>query len=204
MNIDTNKKFWERYAKLYKYVIEETNRKMYKNICSEIITNLNKKQNVLELACGSGQITKRIVDKVNFLTATDFSPNMVKETSKRVNAKNVTFDVCDATKINYEDNSFDVVIISNALHIMPSPEKALKEIKRILKKDGIVIAPTFVYEGKINTPLLYMAEKLGHKVFHKWDSKMYSDFVKENGFKVIDKKVFKGNLLPVCMLTLIK
>lgn len=204
MNIDTNKKFWEKYAKLYKYVIEKTNQKLYKNICKEIIPKLNKDQKVLELACGSGQLTDVLASKVNTWIATDFSPNMVNETSKRVKLQNVTFEVCDATKTNYPDNSFDVIIISNALHIMPNPDKALKEIKRILKEDGIVIAPTFVFEGKINKPLLYIAEKLGHKVFYKWDSNAYSNFVKQNGFTVIDKKVIPGNLQPACVLTLKK
>ena len=37
----------------------------------------------------------------------------------------------------YGDASFDAVIISNALHIIPDPEKALSEINRVLKKDDI-------------------------------------------------------------------
>ena len=41
--------------------------------------------------------------------------------------------------------SFDVVIVSNALHIVPQPEKALREIKRVLKDDGVLIAPTFTH-----------------------------------------------------------
>ncbi|MCR5024844.1 MAG: class I SAM-dependent methyltransferase [Lachnospiraceae bacterium] len=42
------------------------------------------------------------------------------------------------------DASFDAVIISNALHIIPDPEKALSEINRVPKKDGILIAPNFI------------------------------------------------------------
>ena len=36
---------------------------------------------------------------------------------------NLRFEVADATALPYEDNSFDVVLIANALHVMPNPEK---------------------------------------------------------------------------------
>ncbi|MFQ9418242.1 MAG: class I SAM-dependent methyltransferase [Lachnospiraceae bacterium] len=47
---------------------------------------------------------------------------------------NLIFEVADATDLPYENHSFDVVLIANALHIMPEPEKALKEIERVLKR----------------------------------------------------------------------
>lgn len=40
-----------------------------------------------------------------------------------------------------------LVIVSNALHILPKPEKALTEIRRVLKEDGVLIAPTFTHAG---------------------------------------------------------
>ena len=48
--------------------------------------------------------------------------------------------------LSYAGNSFDVVIVSNALHIVPQPEKALAEKSdRVLKDDGVLIAPTFTH-----------------------------------------------------------
>lgn len=41
-------------------------------------------------------------------------------------------------------------MIANALHIMPKPDEALKEIKRVLKPEGILIAPTFAKEDMMN------------------------------------------------------
>ena len=38
-----------------------------------------------------------------------------------------------------------MVIVSNALHIVPQPEKALAEIHRVLRDDGVLIAPTFTH-----------------------------------------------------------
>lgn len=85
--------------------------------------------------------------------ATDYSENMIKEAEKRNQGEHkceqLRFCVQDATNLTYEDEKFNVVVIANALHIMPQPEKALKEIHRVLKKDGILFAPTFVYERAI-------------------------------------------------------
>ena len=69
-----------------------------------------------------------------------------------------------------EDEIFDVVVIANALHIMPQPEKALNEIHRVLKKDGILFAPTFVYERGYPKLPIWLMEKAGFKTYHKWQS----------------------------------
>lgn len=46
-------------------------------------------------------------------------------------------------KIKISDQTFDAVIISNALHIMPDPGLVLKNIRRVFKPNGLLIAPTF-------------------------------------------------------------
>ena len=55
------------------------------------------------------------------------------------------FSVQDMFHLPYADQSFDVVIVSNALHIVPHPERALTELRRVLKNDGMLIAPTFTH-----------------------------------------------------------
>ena len=69
---------------------------------------------------------------------------MIREAQKGKCVDNLIFEVADATDLPYENHSFDVVLIANALHVMPEPEKALKEIERVLKEDGLLIAPNFV------------------------------------------------------------
>ena len=51
----------------------------------------------------------------------------------------------DMFRLPYAQKSFEVVIASNALHIVPHPEKAMQEIRRVLKDDGVLIAPTFTH-----------------------------------------------------------
>lgn len=196
----TNKKFWERVAFLYTSLIEKNNLLQYKEICKVISDYLKKDMSVLELACGTGQLTFSLADKVHSWEATDFSENMIEIAIKRIIKENITFSVQDATDLPYNDDSFDAVIIANALHIMPNPEAALGEIYRVLRPNGLLFAPTFVYEEKISKAKIWLIERFGFHTFHKWSSKELSNFVKEKSFTILDQSIIKGAILPECVL----
>ena len=87
-------------------------------------------------------------------------------------AENLHFSVQDMFCLPYADAAFDVVIVSNALHIVPQPEKSLREIKRVLKDDGVLIAPTFThaensFSGKGRAFLMRLA---GFPLHSRWTS----------------------------------
>ena len=81
-------------------------------------------------------------------------------------------------RLPYADRSFDVIIVSNALHIVPEPEKALSEIRRVLKDDGVLVAPTFTHAdnaffGKVKAFFMKLA---GFSLHSKWTSNEYLAF----------------------------
>lgn len=196
----SNRSFWERFAFLYTGFMKKNDR-VYDEICGYIKKQLTDKDSVLELACGTGQITHRLAREVKTWTATDFSAKMLEETKKNVKEDNIAFSVADATTLSYADKSFDVVVIANALHIMPEPDKALSEIYRVLKQGGLLFAPTFVYEGNYNKVLIWLMEKAGFQTYHKWKARELKDFVASHGFTVESDEVFKANPLDECLLT---
>ena len=136
--------------------------------------------------------------------ATDYSENMIKESEKRNQGEHkceqLRFCVQDATNLTYEDEKFNVVVIANAFHIMPQPEKALKEIHRVLKKDGILFAPTFVYERGYPKLPIWLMEKAGFKTYHKWQSEELKEYVGNKGFCVVGVTLVKGKPLSECVL----
>ena len=185
-----NKKFWQRYAPIYSLFMKNADDE-YNQISDNIKPYLSKDMNVLELACGTGMFTYILADKVNTWKATDFSENMVKEAKAAAKKHKVipglSFSVEDATCLPFADSSFDAVMIANALHIMPNPEKALAEIKRVLMEDGIMFAPTFVHgEGvgvKLRTKFI---EFFGFKAFIKPTNDEFKSFIESNGFSTRD------------------
>ncbi len=199
----TNKKFWEKVAKLYTPMQERKNAKLYRELCEIISKSLDKNMQVLELACGTGQLTFPLCRKVARWKATDFLEKMIEEAKVRASNLPVTFTVQDATNLPYDDGKFDTVVIVNALHIMPNPDKALAEIRRVLRKGGLLIAPTFVYDGKINKIRIWLMEMIGFHTFHKWKSGEYVEFVCKKGFDLVDSSVIVGEILPFFSILLI-
>jgi phosphatidylethanolamine/phosphatidyl-N-methylethanolamine N-methyltransferase len=113
-----------------------------------------------------------------------------REKAAMLGISNVRFSVCDALCMPYKKSSFDTVIIANTLHILPEPEKALREIKRVLKPDGILIAPTLLHAAGIKTALLSRLMSLtGFRAYHKWTRQGYHNFIESNGFSVVDTRL---------------
>lgn len=189
-----NKGFWDRWAKRYDRTIA-IEKNTYVQILRRMKRKLDREMYVLELACGTGVLSAQLAGGVKMLEATDFSEKMIEKAKQRAHSSRLHYSVQDATALPYAPETFDAVIISNALHIMPSPEKALAEIRRVLKPNGILIAPTFTAAGSIFGRLkIRVMELSGFQVFHKWKPQEYLDFLKANGFTVTDREVYGGAL----------
>jgi len=203
--MDDNKKFWQRFAKLYSPFMERGNKETYEQICTEVSPYLNKDMTVLELACGSGQLSFRLAKKAKHWEATDFSENMIAEAKKKPRPKELYFSVQDATKLPYADESFDAVMIANALHIMPEPDKAMREIFRVLKKDGVLFAPTFVHgEGAGYNLRMRFMNLIGFKTYSKWSADEFVGFVECFGFKTQSSSIMGSALTPLCNVSAVK
>lgn len=189
-----NKGFWDRWAKRYDFMMSKDGR-TYAQIVTCMKRKLDRKMYVLELACGTGLLSVQLAGSVKLLEATDFSEEMIQQAKAKAHSSRIHFSVQDATCLPYAEETFDAVVISNALHIMPEPEKALAEIRRVLKPGGVLIAPTFTAAGSISGRMrIRLMELSGFKVFHKWTPQEYLDFLKKNGFKITCSKIFDGTL----------
>ncbi len=96
---------------------------------------------ILDLGCGVGRTTKYIADKDFDVLGVEIVEDMVKR-AKEIYPK-VKFEVGDACKLKYKDESFDVVFFSfNGLdYVYPESRRviAIQEIERVLKKGGYFI-----------------------------------------------------------------
>ncbi len=189
-----NKVFWERWAKRYDGFMAGS-RRTYGEVVRRMKHSLNRNMTVLELACGTGLLSIQLAGSVKLLEATDFSTEMIKQAKLKPCSSRLNFSVQDATNLPYSDELFDSVIISNALHIMPYPAAALSEIKRVLKPDGLLIAPTFTaadsFLGRMKIKIMELS---GFKVFNKWTPDEYLKFLRKNGFSVISSDIYGGAL----------
>lgn len=197
------KRFWDLCAKLYAPIQEHTNRKMYQQLVVLSSLYIKKEDRVLELACGTGQLTLPLYNRASLWEATDYSEPMIKELSKRCSVK-VNCAVQDARNLSYNDGTFQVVLMANALHVMPQAELALKEIHRVLVDDGIFLVPTFVYEGKVNRFRLKLMSLLGFPSYSEWTMTELIEFVEQAGFKTVESSLIEADPVSECFLAVIK
>ena len=118
-----HKNFWDRNAGRYDRFMRK-DRAAYEKMY-ELIRPIVKAKTVLELAAGTGMIAKNIVIAAAHIEATDASAEMIAEAKRDNRSAKLHFSVQDMFCLPYADGSFDAVIVSNALHIVPQPEKAL-------------------------------------------------------------------------------
>ena len=103
--------------------------------------------------------------------------------------------------MSYEKECFDAVMIANALHIMPEPEKALEEIRRVLKPEGLLFAPTFMYrEGSGFLIRSGFFKLFGFKAYMNLHGKEFAEFIEKQGFQVLECDIIKCKVSPLCCL----
>ena len=186
------KDFWDRNAGLYDRFMRK-DRTAYE-MMYEMIQPVVRHKTVLELATGTGLIARHIVNAAAHIEATDASAEMIAEAKRDNRSAKLHFSVQDMFCLPYADKSFDAVIVSNALHIVPQPEKALAEIRRVLKDDGVIIAPTFThagnsFSGKVRAFFMKLA---GFPLHSKWTSEEYLKFLQQNDWTVRKSVVLKA------------
>ena len=190
--IQEHKNFWDKNAGRYDRFMRK-DRAAYDEMY-ELIRPVVRHKTVLELATGTGLIAKHIVNAAAHIEATDASAEMITE-AKRTRSAKLHFSVQDMFRLPYANQSFNVVIVSNALHIVPQPEKALQEIKRVLKEDGVLIAPTFThagnsFSGKVKAFFMKLA---GFPLHSRWTSEEYLRFLRQNDWTVRKSAVLKAS-----------
>ena len=188
-----HKNFWDRNAGRYDRFMRK-DRAAYETMYA-LIRPVVRHKTVLELATGTGLIAKHIVNAAAHIEATDASAEMIAEATRGNRSAKLHFSVQDMFCLPYADGSFDAVIVSNALHIVPQPEKALREIGRVLKGDGVLIAPTFThsensFSGRVRAFFMKLA---GFPLHSRWTSEEYLSFLRQNGWTVRKSVVLKAS-----------
>ena len=186
------KNFWDRNAKIYDRFMRK-DRAAYAQMY-ELLRPIVRHKTVLELATGTGLVAKNIVNAADHIEATDASEEMICQAKRDNHSAKLHFSAQDMFHLPYADRSFDVVIVSNALHIVPRPEEALREIGRVLKDDGVLAAPTFTHgENRLwENARAWGMQRAGFPLYSRWTSESYLDFLRRNGWAVQKSAVLKA------------
>ena len=147
-----NMKIWNEVAPRYHKRWASVNKGPFQSTKKLIeLIKINKNNRVLDVACGTGVVTKQIQKKVGksgYVVGIDTSTTAIK-IAKKENKKNLDFLNADAENLSFS-KKFDIVTCQYALFFFPNAQKALKNIKNSLKKSGII--GISVHGNKDNVP----------------------------------------------------
>ena len=166
--------------------------------------NIPKHSNILELGCGNGLLWKNNEESINetlSITLSDFSEGMLLCAKQNINNENIKYEIIDIQNIPYENESFDIIISRHMLYHVPDIDKALSEVKRVLRPGGKFYVSTngkehmqeletlvTGYDKNINFDLQKYANKFGIENGDKFLKKYFSNvtFEEFNGEIVVD------------------
>lgn len=128
-----------------------------------------EKLRILDVGTGTGYFAILLAEQGYNLVGIDLTPAMIEEAKKLANEKQleIQFLVMDAQKLEFPEESFDVVIARNLTWTLPEPKQAYFEWMRVLVKGGILLN----FDADYGQQVLCMEEKgimdhLNHSGFH--------------------------------------
>lgn len=132
------------------------------------LADVTRGARVLDIAAGAGDqalMAARRVGPTGYVLATDISSSMVDlaaAAARRAGLTNVDTRVMDAQSLDIDAESFDAVISRFGLMLIPDPNKALTEIRRVLRGGGKVAAIVFSTPDKC--PYLSIPHAIARRV----------------------------------------
>lgn len=171
-----------------------------------------KDKQVLEVACGAGIGLGYLAKTARRIVGGDIDKNNLKFAQEYYrNREKIGLQILDAHELPFPNNSFDVVILYEAIYYLTEPEKFIEESYRVLKKDGMLIVGTVNKDWADFNPSPYSIKYFSvnelYQLINKKFSKVeiYGSFlvtsnsVKDKIISIIKKLAKIFNLIPKTM-----
>lgn len=208
-NID----FWEKIIQspsaAYKELFYKEDEYLHKHI--------NKNSKVLDIGCGDGRSILSILDITQNITGIDNDPKAIEDARVRLkDYPTVVFAEADAKNMPFSDKSFDcAVLMMTLVNFADGKEKALAEMKRVIKDNGKIIIS--VYSDKaleerlsmykvVGVPIKEVSagyvtfdESVGAHTSEQFSKEQLEKMVEKVGLKMVDCEGIR-NLAYICTL----
>ena len=104
-----------------------------------VILNLLSGKDVLDVACGEGYGSSAMADVADSVTGVDISEISVQHAISTYRKSNLSYQQGSASKLDFSDDSFDVVVSFETIEHLFEQEEMISEIGRVLRPDGVFI-----------------------------------------------------------------
>lgn len=126
---------WIKNLKEQAEYYKEYRHNLYKKV------SVKTKNHILDIGCGTGVITQDIAEFTDgHVTGIDIDFDKLHHAKAVSNSQSVVLLQGDAANLPFKDNTFDLVVGTVVLMYIPDKQKAVNEMARVTKKNGIVLA----------------------------------------------------------------
>lgn len=172
--------------------------RLFKNV------DLSKINKVLEIGCGVGVVSAHLNSVYRMdVIGTDVDPVQI-EIARKYNKENenLKFISANATKLPFENNKFDIVLLLWVMHHINDWDKVLKEINRVLKIKGLFIFSDLAYSRRIAAIGNFASSiRIFKHIVQKYGVYTIDDitnFLKRDKFEIIYRESPKRGVLSGC------
>jgi len=171
---------------------------LYADLCERIGSRLEKEMTVLELGCGSGQLSLPLCGNVSLWEAVDPSTALIAKARKLPHSDRLRFTVMDPASLSFEHSVFDAVIAVNAFLWLPQPDSVLREIRRVLRPGGLLLAPAYMLGGRRKRLIRRRINRTG--LCRECTATEYIDRISRYGFAVEKAVLLPDRIAPLWYL----
>jgi ubiquinone/menaquinone biosynthesis C-methylase UbiE len=113
---------------------------LFEPVARDLGTRVADRGQILEIACGTGILTREIVARCPHATivATDLNPGMIEVAKQSFDSTRVTWRQADAEKLPFGDGEFDAIACQLGYMFVPDKLRAFCEARRVLRSDGVL------------------------------------------------------------------
>ena len=185
--VDDKMLFYDRFADQFdsKMNMYDTNRRL-QVIFEELLTENIKGKDLLDAGSGTGWFSREAVQRGAKVVSLDVGENILAQVAKKCDSKRIVGSVLD---IPSDDEQFDIVISTEVIEHTPDPRRAIREMHRVLKKNGILV---LTVPNKIWHPAIVFANKLHLRPYEGYENWVgwfeLQAWLGETGFSLLDIK----------------
>ena len=190
--------FWDRWARFYD-LAERSNRAVNRAAAARVGSLVPPGARVLDCAAGTGEFSLAAAARAEAVLCTDLSLPMLdraRRKAKKRGMNNISFARRDVTALSDRDGSFDAVIAANVLHLLPEPEKAVRELWRVAAPGGRLILPTYLQgrAGAVYGTMIKIYQGVGFHYEHAFTPETYRQFLEGLELAPVTVEVIPGGV----------
>lgn len=142
-NIKAHDKVAGKYEKDHDEIFNEVEQSRIRNVLGQVVKSVKsgeKNLKALDVGCGSGNLTRHLIDLGVYTVSADVSEKFLKMVEKRFSSTHISkpLKINGRDLANIGDYTFDIAAAYSVLHHVPDYLYLIKEMCRVLKRGGVI------------------------------------------------------------------